>query len=85
MPSSYPQPLNVTPQGQQILDVIREMGDWIGRAEIARRVEKTKLNKWDVGMLKKLENDGLIEARKIPFHGAIGYEWEYRAIQPSAE
>lgn len=81
--TKYPQPLNITPQGQQLLEALRQADDWIGRAEIAQRVSKTSLNKWDVGMLKKLEDEGLIEARKKPHNSPIGYEWEYRAISQS--
>lgn len=74
-----PQPTPLTPQGQQILDVLHEVGDWVGRAALATKMKKS-LNKWDIALLSKLTSAGLIESRKIPHHGPIGYEWQYRAV-----
>jgi hypothetical protein len=84
---SSPSPglIPLTPQAQQILDALLESGDWINRAEIARRVEKNALNKWDVILLAKLADAGLIETMQIPRHGPIGYEWKYRAVPSVAE
>ena len=36
--------------------------------------------KWDIVLLGKLADAGLIETRQIPHHGPIGYEWQYRAV-----
>jgi hypothetical protein len=47
-------------------------------------MQKNKLNKWDVTLLEKLAESGLIETRKTPFHGPIGFEWQYR-IAPTEE
>ena len=77
--SQTPQPPILTPQGQQILDVLRETADWVGRAALAAKMKKS-LNKWDIALLGKLETAGLIETRKVPHHGPIGYEWQYRAV-----
>jgi hypothetical protein len=41
-------------------------------------MQKNKLNKWDIVLLEKLVEGGLIETRKTPFHGPIGFEWQYR-------
>ncbi|MDX2141335.1 MAG: hypothetical protein SF123_24835 [Chloroflexota bacterium] len=82
-PSTTPTPL--TPQAQQILDALREAGTWINRTELARRVNKTTLNKWDVILLSKLVDAGLIETMQSPRHGPISYEWKYRAVLSSAE
>jgi len=70
----------LTPQAQVILDALREAGDWVGRSELATKLNKNALNKWDVVLLGKLSDAGLIEMRQIPHHGPIGYEWQYRAI-----
>ncbi len=69
-----------TPKAQDILDVLRAADGWIGRSELAKRLHKNALNKWDVVLLSKLEVAGLIEMRQIPHHGPIGYEWQYRAL-----
>jgi hypothetical protein len=82
LPAQTPQPTQLTPQGQQILDVLRDAGDWVGRATLAGKMKKS-LNKWDIALLGKLASAGLIETRKIPHHGPIGYEWQYRAVSVS--
>lgn len=69
-----------TPKAQAILDVLCEAREWIGRSELAARLHKNALNKWDIVLLGKLADAGLIEMRQIPHHGPIGYEWQYRAI-----
>ena len=78
---------NLTPQAVLLLEALRETNDWINRSELARRTEKSALNKWDLVLLDKLADAGLIETRQIPRHGPIGYEWQYRAVQidPDAE
>ncbi len=71
---------NLTPQAQLLLKTLREAKGWINRSEIARRTGKSALNKWDLVLLGKLADARLIETRQIPRHGAIGYEWQYRAL-----
>ena len=71
---------NLTPQAAVLLEALREANDWINRSELARRTEKSALNKWDLVLLDKLADARLIETRKIPRHGPIGYEWQYRAL-----
>lgn len=71
---------NPTPKARAILDILREVAGWIGRSELATCLNKNALNKWDIVLLSKLEEAGLIETRQIPHHGPIGYEWQYRAI-----
>ena len=69
-----------TPKAQEILDALYEAGEWIGRAALAAKLDKNALNKWDIVLLGKLADAGLIETRQIPHHGPIGYEWQYRAL-----
>jgi hypothetical protein len=85
MTSSSENPIPLTPQAQQILEALREAGIWVNRTELAKRVNKTALNKWDVILLAKLVDAGLIETMQIPRHGPIGYEWKYRAVPPAVE
>ncbi|GAB4523309.1 MAG: hypothetical protein OHK0046_36830 [Anaerolineae bacterium] len=70
----------LTPKAQALLDVLKEMDGWMGRADLAARLNKKALNKWDIVLLSKLHDAGLIEMRQIPHHGPIGYEWQYRAV-----
>lgn len=70
-----------TPKAQEILDALLDTGEWMNRAELASRINKRILNKWDVILLSKLVEAGLIESQQIPHHGPIGYEWKYRAVQ----
>lgn len=78
-------PVPLTPQAQQLLDALRQAEEWINRTELAKRAGKSALNKWDVILLAKLVDAGLIETMQIPRHGPIGYEWKYRAIPPKTE
>jgi hypothetical protein len=82
-PSANPTPL--TPQAQQILDALRQAGTWVNRTELAKRVGKTALNKWDVILLAKLVDAGLVETMQTPRPGPISYEWKYRAVPRPAE
>ena len=72
---------SLTPQAEHLLDVLRRVEKWVNRSEIARLTKKSALNKWDLVLLTKLVEAGLIESRQIPHHGPIGYEWQYRATQ----
>lgn len=71
---------NLTPKAQELLDALLEADEWVGRSKLATRFNKNVLNKWDLVLLSKLEDAGLIEMRQIPHHGPIGYEWQYHAI-----
>ncbi len=81
MTSQPPDSTPLTPQAQQLLDLVREAEGWVNRTKLARRTGKSSLNKWDLVLLDRLVEAGLIEARQIPRHGPIGYEWQYRAVQ----
>ena len=69
-----------TAKAQAILDALHGLDEWINRSALATRLEKKSLNKWDIILLGKLAEAGLIETRQIPHHGPIGYEWQYRAV-----
>lgn len=69
-----------TAKAQVILDALVDAGEWIGRSDLATRLEKKSLNKWDIVLLSKLTEAGLIESQQVPHHGPIGYEWQYRAV-----
>lgn len=75
---------SLTPQAQHLLDVLCTAEVWVNRTELARLAQKTALNKWDFALLEKLMEAGLIERRQVPRHGPIGYEWQYRAIDPES-
>lgn len=75
-PSEY----KPTPKAQELLDALHEAGEWISRSALASKLNKNALNKWDIVLLGKLADAGLIEVRQIPHHGPIGYEWQYRAL-----
>ena len=81
MTSQPTDPAPLTPQAQQLLELMREANDWINRSRLARLSGKTALNKWDLVLLERLVETGLIEAKQIPRHGPIAYEWRYRAVQ----
>jgi hypothetical protein len=86
---SKPVAKNMTPKGNQILEILRSHGDWMTRAEIFTKLaEKTGkqvgegrkvLNKWDTALLELLISQGLVEVEKREFPGMIGFKWVYRA------
>ena len=67
-----------TPRAKIILETLKEAGDWVNRSALATKLNKNVLNKWDIILLGKLADAGLIDVRQIPHHGPIGYEWQYR-------
>lgn len=70
----------LTEQARELLAIVRRWrGEWVNRKDIATAENKTRLNKWDTKLLDDLTEAGLIEARKHPITGPIGYEWQYRA------
>jgi hypothetical protein len=85
IPMSSPSPSHLTPQAQQILDELRKAEDWLNRTELAKRVGKSALNKWDIVLLTKLIDSELVETTQVPRHGPIGYEWKYRAVTRRSE
>lgn len=73
-------PDQLTPKARAILDVLSQTDGWLKRSALAARLTKTMLNKWDIVLLGKLTDAGLIETRQVPRYGPIGYEWQYRAV-----
>lgn len=71
---------HLTEQAQDLLEIIQAAaGGWLRRSDIARIQEKARLNVWDVKLLDRLQDAGLIEIQRRPFPGAVGYVWAYRA------
>ena len=68
----------LTPQALQLCDALRSALRWVNRTELAALMKKSALNKWDLVLLTKLEQQDLIETQKVSRHGPIGYEWQYR-------
>jgi DNA-binding HxlR family transcriptional regulator len=85
MASEPPDSNELTPQGQMLLDALRKTDAWVNRSAIAKIAGKSALNKWDLVLLERLVEAGLIETKQIPRHGPIGYEWQYRAVQPDQD
>lgn len=69
---------------EKLLSVLQDHDDWINRSCLAQKMQKSALNKWDVVLLNKLAEWDFIDTRKVRHHGPIGYEWQYRAIQPKS-
>ena len=73
------QPGQLTSKGQNLLDKLRESGNWHNRAQIARFMEQNKIYPYDVALLEELITAGLVEKRKADKPGFIPFEWQYRA------
>jgi hypothetical protein len=81
MTSEKLQLIHLTPRAQQLYDALIQVRGWINRTELAKLTGKSALNKWDLVLLNKLTDTGLIEIKQIPRHGLINYEWQYRALE----
>ena len=70
----------LTYQARALLTIVRGAGgEWVTRSFIAERLDKNRLNRWDVKLLSNMAVYGLIEVRQVDTPGPIGYEWQYRA------
>ena len=70
----------LTLQAENLLEIVRRgNGEIVTRADIAKAMDKTRLNVWDVKLLDDLIGQGYIEGEKRPIKSPIGYEWVYRS------
>ena len=77
--TSKPVAKNTTPQSNFILKTLQSHGVWMTRTEIATKIGKKVLNKWDMALLDLLISQRLVEVEKQKFQGGIGFAWMYRA------
>lgn len=75
----------LTPRAQQLYDALAKVGNWVNRTELAKLTGKSALNKWDLVLINKLVETGVVEIKQIPRHGLINYEWQYRALKGNAD
>jgi hypothetical protein len=76
-----PEAHNMTPKGEEILNLIREKGDWITRAELAELLGKKRLNVWQVALLDMMVEQKVLVMKKRRIPGGIGFSWQYKAAQ----
>lgn len=66
--------------GERLLSALKEsLGEFVGRAEIARRIGKRQLNARDVAALDYLVEIGRAEKLRVDDPRPVGYRMEYRA------
>lgn len=71
----------LTEQAERLLEIVqRANGQIVTRSDIAKAMDKTRLNVWDVKLLDDLIGEGYIVGEKKPIKSPIGYEWQYRVI-----
>ncbi len=73
------QPGQLTNKGQELLEKLRESGNWHNRAKIAALFGQKKIYAHDVALLEELVTAGFVEKRKADKPGFIPFEWQYRA------
>lgn len=67
MTPNRPEAKSVTPQGFDLLAIIRQAGaGGISRKELAAKLNKKRLNVWDVALLEKLVSEGLADVQMRP-------------------
>ena len=73
------QPGQLTGKGKDLLDKLRESGNWHNRAAIAGFLGQKKIYPYDVALLEEMVTAGMVEKRKADKPGFIPFEWQYRA------
>lgn len=74
-------PDTLTGVQKKLLKVINDNpNQWLSRSDIAELVGKNALNPNDRNLLTDLGKRGLIEIKKTSVAGAIGFQWEYKAL-----
>lgn len=67
---------------QAILAMIQgQGGQWVSRSDIAKALDKKRLNGTDLAYLEIMALNGLIEEKKIDDSTPIGYQWMYKAAE----
>jgi len=69
----------LTPQAYKLLNVLRESGDWLSRAKLARTIGKAQLTAYDVILLQNMDGKGLIEIRQRHIRRQGRGAFEYKA------
>ncbi|MBA3873380.1 MAG: hypothetical protein H0X30_29965 [Anaerolineae bacterium] len=72
-------PGQLTSKGQDLLEKLRESGEWYNRTGIARLFGQKTIYPHDVALLEELVTAGFVEKRKADKPGFIPFEWQYRA------
>jgi hypothetical protein len=79
MAPGKPHEIPLTQQAETLLEALEACGPgWHTRSTIARKLDKTRLNGFDVALLEVLREAGRIEVEKRETRGPIGYTWQYR-------
>ena len=73
------QPGQLTSKGQNLLNKLRESGNWHNRADIAGFLGQNKIYPYDVVLLEEMVAAGFVQKRKADKPGFIPFEWQYRA------
>lgn len=70
----------LTEHAETLLEIIRRSGgEIVTRSDIAKALDKTRLNVWEVKLLDDLIGEGYIEGEKKPVKSPHGYEWTYKS------
>ena len=70
----------LTEHAATLLEIIRRAnGEIVTRSDIAKVLDKTRLNVWETKLLDDLIGEGYIEGGKKPVKSPMGYEWQYRS------
>ncbi|MBZ0293848.1 MAG: hypothetical protein K8L99_14880 [Anaerolineae bacterium] len=72
----------ITDHALKLLEVLQaQTGQWLNRKAIAEGVGKRRLTPYDIELLQRLVDEGLVEIGKRPNPTPIGYEYAYRAVK----
>lgn len=71
--------MELTAHAQTLLGIVRAADGWINRQYIAQQLGRRKLNVWDTKLLDDMAEADVIQRRKNPISGGIGFEYQYKA------
>jgi hypothetical protein len=67
-------------QAERVLTALQAVGDqWLSRSQIAKQLNKSRLNPYELAALDLLVEQGKVEVQKQEKTGYIDFQWVYRA------
>lgn len=75
----------ITDQARDLLTALQEAEKpWLSQADLARKLDKSRLYAWDVQLLDRLISAGAVEKRERENSSPVRIAYEYRAVEAGA-
>jgi DNA-binding IclR family transcriptional regulator len=70
---------SLTGRALEMLDALRQSGEWMSRAQIAHASGKKALIPYDKELLERMVEGGFLEKRQRASNTPVGIAYEYKA------